>query len=513
MKLVKSEEMQRMDAEAIDGLGIPSIDLMENAGRSIAESIIADIALDFDEARFGIFCGKGNNGGDGFVIGRHLSNAGYDVVFYTLAPKDKLSKDSQVNFEKAKKNDLEIILIEDINQLPQHLEADFIIDAIFGTGFSGAPKDLSAEVIKYINNQVHDVISVDMPSGLNADNGQYDGEVVDAQFTYTLAQPKYGLFVSPGREKSGEVEIIPIGIPDEIVEKFESYNYLITHEYVSSVLPERKPDGHKGTFGKLFLLAGSTGLTGAAVLAAESALRVGCGMTKVGCPKSVQPIIAQSIIESTTLPLPDVAKKGALALRSLGEIRKAINEHQAVVIGPGLGQHHETKELVVRLLLGLTKPAIVDADGLNALVGELHVLHDTSTELIITPHPGEFKRLTGIDVPDDIHKRIEVARKFAIEYQTILVLKGSPTLVAHYDGKVYLNPSGNSGMATGGSGDVLSGIIGSLLAQGMEPIDAARCGVYIHGLAGDMAADDLGERSLIASDMIEYLPDVFSMIS
>jgi NAD(P)H-hydrate epimerase len=512
MKLVKSEEMQRMDAEAIDRIGIPSLELMENAGRGIAESIIAGIALDFDEGCFAIFCGKGNNGGDGFVIGRHLSNAGYEVVFYTLAPKKKLSKDSLAKYEKAEENNLEIILIKNIDQLPVHLEVDFIIDALFGTGFSGAPKGLLADVIKYINNQIQDVIAVDMPSGLNADDGQYEGEVIDAQFTYTLAQPKYGLFVSPGREKSGEVEIVPIGIPNEVVDKFESYNYLITPEYVSSTLPERKPDGHKGTFGKLFLLAGSTGLTGAAVLAAESALRSGCGMTKVGCPKTVQPIIAQSIIESTTMPLPDVAKKGALALRSIGEVRKAIDEHQAVVIGPGLGQHHETKELVIRLLLGLTKPAIVDADGLNALVGELQVLQDTSAELIITPHPGEFQRLSGVDVPDDIHERIEVARKFAIEHQTILVLKGSPTLVAHYDGKVYLNPSGNSGMATGGSGDVLSGIIGSLLAQGMEPIDAARCGVYIHGLAGDMAADDLGERSLIASDMIEYLPDAFSIL-
>lgn len=512
MKLVKSEEMQRMDAEAIDGMGIPSLKLMENAGRGIAESIIADIALDLNKARFAIFCGKGNNGGDGFVIGRHLSNAGYEVIFYTVASKKKLSKDSQINYEKAEKNNLEIVLIEDIEQLPEILEADFIIDAIFGTGFSGKPKDLSADIINYINNQPQEIIAVDMPSGLNADNGQFEGEVVNADFTYTLAQPKYGLFVSPGREVSGEVEIVSIGIPNEVIDKFESYNYLITHDHVSSVLPERKPDGHKGTFGKLFILAGSTGMTGAAVLTAESALRSGCGMTKIGCPKTVQPTIAQSIIESTTIPLPDVAKKGTLALRSLGEVRKIIEDHQAVVIGPGLGRHHETKELVIRLLLGLTKPAIVDADGLNALVGELQVLEDTQAELIITPHPGEFKRLSGVDVPNNIHERIEVARKFAIEHQTILVLKGSPTLVVNYDGKIYLNPTGNNGMATGGSGDVLSGIIGSLLVQGMEPIEAAKCGVYIHGLAGDFAVGEIGERSLIASDMIDFLPDVFSIL-
>ncbi len=348
-----------------------------------------------------------------------------------------------------------------------------------------------------------------MPSGLNTDDGTYDGAVIDADYTYTIAQPKYGLYVSPGREVSGDVDVISIGIPIDVVESFSLHNNLITPSYVSSTLPTRKPDGHKGTFGKLFLLAGSTGMTGAAVLAARSSLRSGCGMVKIGCPKSILPTIAPSFIDAMTYPLPDVAKKGCLAKRGLGELKKVCTEHDAVVIGPGIGRHFETKELVCRLLLSLEKPAVIDADGLNALNGELQILEDTKAELILTPHPTEFKNLTGIDVPDDIHARIEIARKFAIEYQTILVIKGSPTLVAHYDGSVYVNQTGNNGMAVGGSGDVLTGIIGSFLAQSVEPIDAALCGVFIHGLAGDIAAYELGERSMIASDIIDFLPDAF----
>lgn len=513
MKLVSSKQMRDMDVMAIKNKKIPSTELMENAGLGIAESIMAYMLLDEDTASFAIFCGKGNNGGDGFVAGRHLYLAGYDVTFYVIAEKNKLSKDARLNYNACDELNIEIIQLDSIEQLPDLLDSDFIIDAIFGTGFTGPPKGMSAELIEYLNSQLQEIISIDLPSGLNADDGQYEGAVVEADFTFTLAQPKYGLYVSPGRELAGEVEIVPIGIPVDVIDSFDIYNNLITPEFVSFTLPKRKPDGHKGTFGKLLALAGSAGMSGAASLCAESALRSGCGMVKVGCPKSVQPQIAQSIIEATSMALPEVGKKGVLALRSLGEVRKAIDEHDAVVIGPGLGGHHETKELVIRLLLGLDKPAVVDADALNALVGNLQVLQDTQAELILTPHPGEFKRLTGVDVVDDIHQRIEIGRKFAIEHQTILILKGSPTLVAHYDGNVYLNQTGNNGMATGGSGDVLSGIIGSLMVQGLEPIEAALCGVYIHGLAGDLAADDLGERSLIASDMIYYLPDVFSIIS
>ncbi len=512
MKLVTADLMRRIDKETIEQAGIPGAQLMENAGRGIVERILSEVLEAPGGVRFAVFCGKGNNGGDGFVVARYLHEAGAEVSIWYLGPKDKLSPDARLNFNRATKLKIPIKEVKAIKELPDELDADFIVDAIFGTGFEGAPRDLSGELIQYINEQILPVIAIDLPSGLNADNGKHEGAVVDADFTFTLALPKYGLYVSPGRELAGKVSVVPIGILDETVAKFQITNELITPELVSELLPERPADAHKGVFGKVLLLAGSVGLTGAAVLAARSALRAGVGLAKIGCPRTVLPIIASEVIEATTLPLPDVAKKGALALRGLGEIRKAIEEHEAVVIGPGIGRHRETFELVRRLLLSLEKPAIVDADGLNALEGHVNVLEDTPADLVITPHPGEFKRLTGAMPPEEIHERIKVARKFALEYQTVLVLKGSPTIVADIDGTCYLNQTGNSGMATGGTGDVLSGLIGSLLAQGMSPIHAAVCGVYIHGYAGDFAARYQTGRTMIAGDLINYFPDVFDLL-
>ena len=294
---------------------------------------------------------------------------------------------------------------------------------------------------------------------------------------------------------------------------FDLKTDLITSEQVRIYLPERKPDGHKGTFGRVYLLAGSTGLTGAAALAALSALRSGCGLAKIGCPASTLPLIVSRVTEATSHPLPDVKKKGALALRGLGEIRTEIKQHDAVIIGPGIGQHHETKESIQRLVKNLDKPAIIDADGLNALVGHTDLLKKCPSPLVLTPHPGEFQRLTnGAVIPSDIHEKINTAIGFAVEHNVTLVLKGSPTLVADKDGSCHLNPTGNHGMATGGSGDVLSGIIGTFLAQGMSGREAASTAVYIHGLAGDLAADDFTSRAMIAGDMIDYLGEAFAII-
>ncbi|UCD65161.1 MAG: NAD(P)H-hydrate dehydratase [Candidatus Zixiibacteriota bacterium] len=509
MKLVTSESMRLIDREAIDKLGIPGPELMENAGRGIAEKIMADILQTSDDHKIAIFCGKGNNGGDGYVIGRHLHEAGVKVAVYLMGPAGKLSPDAKLNYDRAKEIGLDLHELKKAGDLPQYLDANYIVDAVFGTGFEGAPHGVAEDIIGYMNSQPQPVIAVDMPSGLNADNGQAEGAVVVADYTYTLALPKYGLYVSPGRELAGFVQVVPIGLPDEAIDKFNLTDTLITHDYVESALPFRKPDGHKGDFGTVFILAGSTGLTGAAALAAKSALRGGCGLAKVGCPRSVLPIIASSVIEATTMPLPDVAKKGALALRGLGEVRLAVKEHDAVIIGPGIGRHHETFELVQRLVTSIEKPVIIDADGVNALVGHLDLLSEARAPVVVTPHPGEFKRLTGISAPEDIHARLKIARDFASEHKVVLVLKGSPTVIADEDGGGYLNQTGNNGMATGGSGDVLSGLIGSFMAQGMEPLDAALCGVYIHGFAGDIAACELTDRALIAGDIVDFLPEVF----
>ena len=511
MYLATAEQMRQIDKAAIEGHGIPSLDLMENAGRGIAERISTGI-LSHSPSIIAIICGNGNNGGDGFVIARYLLQAGHSVTAHYFGPDDKLSLDCAANLKRAIESGVPVHQISDIGNL-SFRECDLIVDAIFGTGFSGAPRKPHSDLIERINAQDKLKVSVDLPSGLNADNGQHEGAVIKADYTFTLALPKYGLYVSPGRELAGEVEVIPIGIPDSIVDDCHLYSTLTTPDIVTSSLPSRATEGHKGTFGKLLVVAGSLGLTGAAALASRSALRSGCGLVRVACPASALPIIASLNPEPTTHPLPEIRRKGALALRALGEIRVLESSHDACVIGPGLGLHHETIELVRRLVETVARPAVIDADALTAIAKDSRILKSRSdTPLILTPHAGEFKRISGEEAPSDVQKRIESARRFAEEFNVTLVLKGSPTLTASRDGRVTLNPTGNHGMATGGSGDVLSGIIGSLLAQGMEASEAAVAGVYIHGLAGDLAADMLTPRSVIASDILENIPDALALL-
>ncbi len=504
--------MQKIDREAIDIKKIPSLELMENAGNGIARAIIQSLFYNINNRKITIFCGKGNNGGDGFVVGRYLFQAGCEVTIYYPSPENKLSVDASENCNKAKKLNINMHEIDSIDSLPNNLAADFIIDAVFGIGFIGAPRGLLGDVIEYINNQDITTISVDMPSGLNADDGQHAGCVVQADYTFTLALSKLGMYVSPGRELSGEIQIIPIGIPDDVIESYNLKTDLLTAQKISSLLPIRKPDGHKGDFGKILCLAGSSGLTGAAILTAKAALRSGCGLIKVAVPHSVLPIIASSVTEATLAPMPDLKKNGHLALRGLGQLLELSKEHDAIIIGPGLGQHHETKELVRRFVARCDKPLVIDADGLNSFVGDANNLKQIKAPMVLTPHPGEFYRLTGDKVEDDIQKRIAQAVSFAKEYGVVLVLKGSPTLIADIDGRVALNPTGNNGMATGGSGDVLSGIIGTLLGQSVPAYDSACAAVYIHGLAGDFGAEEIGARSLVAGDLVDYLPEVFQFI-
>lgn len=430
MKLVTAAQMRAIDRDAIERVGIPGPELMENAGRGIADEILSDHIKEPSRCRTVVFCGKGNNGGDGFVIARYLAQEGVQVTGYFLGPVDRLSADARRNYDRAKELSLTLHELSNINDLPDLLECDVVIDAVFGTGFSGTPRGLAEDVIEYINRQNAETISVDLPSGLNADTGEHEGGVVEADSTYTLALPKYGLFLSPGREVSGTVETISIGIPEDVIERQGLEVELITPEAVTELLPIRPPDGHKGDFGKVLLVAGATGMTGAAVMAGQACIRSGSGLVKIACPKTVQPVVASHLIEVMSHPLPDVAKKGALALRSLGEIRALLKEHDAMVLGPGIGRHHETGELVRRLLNNLRTPTIVDADGLNALADHLDVVRECVAPMVLTPHPGEFKRLTGESVPDDIHEKIALVRDVATDLGVVIVLKGSPTLVA-----------------------------------------------------------------------------------
>jgi len=512
MKLVNAEKIRAIDGEAIKNRGIPGPELMENAGRGIAERIRDQILEKPEDKKVVVFCGKGNNGGDGFVVGRYLHQWGVDVTIYYPAPSEKLSGDARINHDRAANLNIGIHPVESIEQLPDKIKADYIIDAVFGTGFSGAPRGFLGALIEYINRQGIPVVAVDCPSGLNVDTGDHEGAVVQAEYTYTLALPKIGMYYSPGRELSGITEVVPIGIPDDVIEHFNITENLITPELIESLLPTRKPDGHKGDFGKLFILAGSTGLTGAAALAAKASARSGLGLVTVGCPRTLNPILEVKLTEAMTYPLPDVAKKGALAKRGLGEVRKKITENDAVIIGPGIGRHFETINLIQRLVGSLEKPAIIDADGLNAFAKDRGALTREHNKYILTPHPGEFQRLIDEDIPDNLYERFELIRKYAHKYNSVIVYKSSPTVIVDPDKQLFLNPTGNHGMATGGTGDVLSGIIGSLLAQGVTPLGSALCGAYIHGLCGDIAAAEYGERAMIAGDLINFLPDAFRLI-
>jgi ADP-dependent NAD(P)H-hydrate dehydratase / NAD(P)H-hydrate epimerase len=508
-KLVTSESMRQADRQAIDKEGIPSLTLMENAGQGVAQWVLSNYLQNPHSSRVIVVCGTGNNGGDGFVVARYLYQAGVDVSCILVGDSSRLSADCAHNHKLAKDLHIPVVTAISSESLPKLLQCDLIIDAISGTGFSGSPRGIMADAIRLISNCGAICIAIDLPSGVSADSGDCEGEAVTADATCTLALPKLGLFVSPGREHAGRVEVIPIGIPAHVIGQCPSPCLLVTREEVAAMLPKRKAEGHKYDFGTVLIVGGSTGLTGAAALAGESALRSGCGMARIACPATVLPFIATLIREATTIPMPDVGKRGAFALRGLGNLRKVATDNSAVVLGPGIGRHHETMELVRRFVATCEQPLVVDADAINAFDGHIELLAKRKTLRVLTPHAGEFRRLTGEMVAPNFLERIAQAVRWGKKLSSVLVLKGSPTIISGPEGECYLNPTGNSGMATGGSGDVLSGIIGSLMAQGIAPLSASVCGVYLHGLAGDIAADSVGTRSLIAGDIVSAIPDAF----
>lgn len=512
MKLVNAEEMRAVDDRAINERKIPSLELMENAGRGIFLYIKENILTQFENPKFCVICGRGNNGGDGFVIGRYLAEENASCDFVLTGTDDKLSDDCRANYNKIIEAKIPVTQLKKISDLSDLDEYDIIIDAIFGTGFSGAPRGITAEAIEKINEVGKFVIAVDAPSGLDVSTGRAESEAVLAEITTTLALPKPGLFVSPGREYAGAVTIIPIGIPDEVVESFDYKTNFLSGEMISNILPTPKPDGHKGDFGKVLIVSGSPGLTGATVLTGNAAARSGAGLVTAAVPSGLNHVIESKLTEVMSAPLPDIKKKQVLALRARGEIKRLLTERDAVAIGPGLGRHHETCELVRRLIGDLEIPAVIDADALYALSKDNSVLESPHGPLVLTPHPIEFARLTGETPDENPINNYELITKYAKEFDSVIILKGSPTLIASPEGHIFLNPTGNYGMASGGSGDVLTGIIVALLGQQLSPLESALCGVFIHGLSGNIAVRDINPRSLIAGDLIDYLSSAFNAL-
>ena len=508
-----AEEMRRLDARAIAELGISGATLMENAGRGAAEAIRA--RLEDLKARSGarvvIVCGKGGNGGDGFVVARWLRKWGARVEVLLAFPEDEIRGDAGEKLRELKRSGVRPWLVEDLEAAEETLaRADVIVDALLGTGSRGAPEGRVARLIELINASGRPVVALDIPSGISADGDAPAGPAVRALLTLTFAGVKRGLVTGPGAALAGHIEVVPIGIPSEEVLRGVT-TFLLEVDDIEPHFPPRPRDAHKGSYGHLLVVAGSLGKTGAAALAATAALRAGVGLVTVATPASQQPVVAGLVLEAMTEPLPETGAR-TLALKAREVVTELAAARDALALGPGIGLDEETGAATRALTAEVTKPMAIDADGLSALAGHLDVLRSAPAARCLTPHPGEMARLLGGSVADVQRDRLETVRQFATRHRVHVVLKGAWSAIGDPDGRVFVNPTGNPGMASGGTGDVLTGILGAFLARGMAPGAALQSAVYLHGLAGDIAAERVGEEALIAGDVIAALPEAFKRL-
>lgn len=503
-------EMRACDECAVRDFGISGLILMENAARGAA-----DIASDMLQGCVGrhvvIICGRGNNGGDGFAIARHLHNRGATVHVVNVGPDEASHGDAATNLAVLRRMEdgdtLRVTLLSDVRELRAELEqrADLVIDAFLGTGLHSPLHGEAVDIVQTINGSGIPILAVDIPSGINSDTGFEMGAAVRASRTATMGSVKRGLLFKQGRECSGRVEVVDITVPRSVLHDGTA-TFALDDEDILNWLPRRGFDVHKYQMGKVFVLAGSVGLTGAATMTAEAALRSGAGIVKLGVPESLNSIFEVKLTEIMTMPLKETAES-TLSLNGYDRIMDLIESSTVSVVGPGISRQYETQNLVRRILQHATRPMVVDADALFALSGHLDILQTVNCPLILTPHHGEFSRLVDQSIDDIDEKRIELARIFAMEFGCTLVLKGAPTVIAVPEGVVYVNTTGNPGMATAGSGDVLAGIIAGLCAQGLSPERAALCGVFLHGKAGDRAVQRMGLYGMIASDMLQSLAE------
>lgn len=510
--IVTAEQMRALDHRTITEAQVPSLTLMERAGTGVVTQL---------EARFGplagksivILCGKGNNGGDGFVIGRLLRRKKSRVHVLLLASPSDLSRDAKTMYQRLVRSAGPSVVTRpaDAEAIRQRLAAgDVIVDAMLGTGLSAPVTGIFRDAIEAITAAGRPTVAVDLPSGLHADSGMVLGAAIRADLTVTFGLPKAGLYSGSGIDCAGTVRLVDIGIPASFVQAIGSRLMLLTETAARATLPPRRLASHKGTYGHVGIIAGSVGKTGAAAMAALAALRVGTGLVTAAVPSSVNDILEAKLLEVMTLPLPET-KARTFARSGLDRLLAFADARDAVAIGPGLTTHPETVDLVQQFVKRVDKPCVLDADALNALAGKSSLLTECKRPPIITPHPGEMARLeteaTTQSVNDD---RLGTATRFARERGVFVILKGARTVIARPDGMAAICPTGNPGMATAGTGDILTGMIGGLLAQGLTPWDAACAATYFHGLAGDLAARHLGQAGMIARDLIRYIPHALS---
>ncbi|MFC1845934.1 NAD(P)H-hydrate dehydratase [Chloroflexota bacterium] len=512
MKVVTAEQMGNIDRSAAD-IGLPTEILMENAGRKVAEEtrkLIGNIM----GKNILVIAGPGNNGGDGLVAARYLNDFGAEVSLYLCSQRSNNDK----NLILVQERDISILNVkedEGFKGLDNKLAtSEVVIDAIFGTGRSRAIEGIFKQVLDKIiaekeKNPSLYIVAVDMPSGMDADTGAVDPSCPQASATITLCYPKPGLYNFPGAEKAGNVIIADIGIPPGLAEDINTE--LLTDEWVKSILPKRPLNANKGTFGELLVIAGSINYIGAAYLACMGAARTGTGLVTLGTAQSLQPILAAKLIEATYIPLPEV-ETGIIGPDAIPVLQDRLPEYNAILIGCGLGQNKGTVEFINSILFNLTSDIsiglILDADALNAISNTPEWWQKLNRNVILTPHPGEMSRLSGISVDSIQSDRIDIARKSAEEWQKVVVLKGAYTIIAAPDGRIRISQVANPGLASAGTGDVLSGIIAGLVAQGLDTFEAASCGVYLHSQAGNEVRREMGDAGMLASDLLEVLPRV-----
>ncbi len=511
MKILKAEEMAFADENTIKLTGIPSLVLMENAGRTTAEIILKRYS---DKNNFTIIAGSGNNGGDGLVVARYLQRYGKNVEIFILADsRSKLSADNLKNLEIIEINGGKVFIggEEKIPKIRNGIKnSDVVIDAIFGTGFRPPVKGYREKVIEIINKYSKNTVSIDIPSGLSANTGKIEGSFVKSDLTVTFAYPKLVHILYPASEFCGEVYVIDISIDENYLK--EVHRYLILPENLK--LPERKKDSHKYNYGHVLIIGGSVGKTGAVIMSSKSANVSGAGLVTAVIPKSLDPILEQNLIEEMTIPVDE--KNGLFGKKAKFEILDIIKNGKftSIVVGMGMSVNEHTTDLVNKLL-NIKMPLVIDADGLNnlAIIDNFEEkLRKRKFPTVLTPHVGEMSRLTGIPTKEINENLEKTAKKFAQKTGCFVVLKSSRTVIATPDEKVFYSIRGNEGMATAGTGDVLSGILGTLINR-LPVEEAVKLGVYLHGLSGDLAVEETGKESLKATDLIKYIPFAYKKLN
>ena len=514
MRLVTAEEMRQADKMAMEEYSIPSMLLMENAGLGLvreAEALLKGVS----GKRIAIFCGGGSNGGDGLVAARHLYNRGCDVRLYFVTDPDIFRGDSLSNWQILKNMGVSGYWLTEGNRMNVARMAlansDLVIDAIFGTGLNDNVSGVALAVINVLNESNRPIIACDIPSGLSAETGLPLGAAVKATVTVTFGFCKQGLALPISSPYVGRLVVADISLPAQVAEGLPSRRELVDEEFCRRWLKPRGASDHKGDFGHILMLAGSPSMPGAAIMAASGALRAGVGRLTAALPQACQLAFSTNLPEAMLLSLPEHA--AGVILKSERDKISSFKGANCFLIGPGLGRHDETQELVRDLLPYIDRPTVVDADGLFAICGYLPLLKSVKAPLIITPHPGEMAQLLGVRVEEVQENRIEVAVEFAKQCGVIVVLKGAGTVIATPEGRIFLNNNGNPGMAVGGSGDVLAGMVAALLAQGLAPAVATACAVWLHGKAGDLAAALMGEYSLLPHDILNHVGAAFGAIN